>query len=167
MKTATTDDIAYLATCFANLALHLKGTSQALYVRDLPSEPDDRTMAMAARYVEAQDATAFIEYADSCRAGAILCEIRPSTFPPSGLGKVGHISACWVESQYRKAGVASRLVAAAERWFAEQGVSCVELSYFAGNELAAQSWKKLGYEPFRVFSFKQLQRCSNQELDDD
>lgn len=159
MKTATTDDIAFLASCFANLALHLKGTSQALYVRELPSEVDDRAMAMAARFVEAQDATAFIEDADGYRAGAILCEIRPSAFPPSGLGNVGHISACWVEPQYRKAGVASRLVAAAEHWFAEQGVSCVELSYLAGNELAAQSWKKLGYEPFRIFSFKQLERC--------
>lgn len=167
MKTATTDDIAFLASCFANLALHLKGTSQALYVQRLPVEVNDRAIVMAARFVDAQDATAFVEEADGLRTGAILCEIRPSAFPPSGLGKVGHIAVCWVEPPYRNAGVASRLVAAAEQWFAEQGVSCVELSYLTGNELAAQLWEKLGYEPFRVFSFKQLELCSKQEIAND
>lgn len=162
MKTATTDDIAFLASCFAKLASHLKEAAPALYVQRLPIEVDSKMLAIAAHFVETQDAIAFVEERDGNRIGAILCDTRPSAFPPSGLGNVGHISVCWVEAQHRDSGVASRLVAAAEKWFGEQGVSCVELSYLACNELAAMSWVKLGYEPFRVFAFKQLEKIAEQ-----
>jgi hypothetical protein len=52
--------------------------------------------------------------------------------------------------------VATRLVNAAEDWFRKKNIQVVELSYMTKNKLAAMAWRRLGYEPFRVFAYKEL-----------
>ena len=75
----------------------------ALYVQRLPIEVDSKMLAIAAHFVETQDAIAFVEERDGNRIGAILCDTRPSAFPPSGLGNVGPVSYTHLDVYKRQA----------------------------------------------------------------
>ncbi|MGH7826154.1 MAG: GNAT family N-acetyltransferase [Candidatus Binatia bacterium] len=156
MRQATEQDLDFLAQCYVNIALHMKAGSQDLYISRLPSSPDDATLAQVARYVGRDGAIALIEELNGRAVGCLLGTIAHSSFSAARLDNVGHISACWVEPEFRQSGIATRLVRAAEDWFQEKRVLLVELSYMATNELAAVSWQRLGYQPFRIFAYKQL-----------
>jgi GNAT superfamily N-acetyltransferase len=82
----------------------------------------------------------------------LMASIGAASFSASRVGKSGHIAVCWVEPEHRRSGVAAKLVQAAEDWFRIKEIAVVELSYMVKNELAATSWNKLGYQPFRVFA---------------
>jgi GNAT superfamily N-acetyltransferase len=97
-----------------------------------------------------------LEEVEGSPVACLLASIGSSSFSASRLGKSGHIAVCWVEPANRRSVVAAKLVSAAEDWFRQKEVGVVELSYMVKNELAAISWQRLGYQPFRVFAYKEL-----------
>jgi GNAT superfamily N-acetyltransferase len=156
MREANEQDLDFLADCYVKIACHMKAGEQDLYIARLPETPDETIRSHVARYVGREDALTLIEEFDGKPVACLLASIGSSSFSAARLGKSGHIAVCWVEPEKRRSGVAARLVSAAEDWFRQKEVGVVELSYLVKNELAAVSWQRLGYQPFRVFAYKEL-----------
>src|SRR5262249_44407688 len=91
---------------------------------------------------------------DEAPRGYLLARSVPPVVSESPIRRIGHVSHCYVELAARRLGVASALLAAAERWFRDEGARYAELSYLLRNEPAARTWSKLGYAPMRVFARK-------------
>ena len=156
MREATESDLDFLAGCYVKIACHMKAGEQDLYIARLPETPDDTIRNHVARYVGREDALTLLEEIEGSPVACLLASIGSSSFSASRLGKSGHIAVCWVEPANRCSGIAAKLVSATEDWFRHKEVGVVELSYMVKNELAAISWQRLGYQPFRVFSYKEL-----------
>jgi GNAT superfamily N-acetyltransferase len=156
MRIATKNDLNFLAECFIGFPGHLKAGESDPYIQRLPSVVDESIRAAAAHFVDNENAVALIYEIDEQPIACVLGEITCSAFPAAKFGRVGHLAVCWVAPEYRKTAVTTKLVNYAEYWFREREIDLVEVSYMAKNHLAARAWKRLGYEPFRVFSYKQL-----------
>jgi GNAT superfamily N-acetyltransferase len=156
MRRANHNDLNFIADCFIKISLSMKSGNSDIYTSNLPSKIDNSVIKMASDYLDNDYCIALIHENNEKPVACLLGMISPSSFPPANLGKVGHISLCWVEPEFRMSGIASQLVNYAETWFRENSIDVVELSYLAKNHFAEISWEKLGYEPFRIFSYKQL-----------
>jgi GNAT superfamily N-acetyltransferase len=156
MRQANEHDLDFLADCYVKIACHMKAGEQDFYISRLPEKADETTRNHVARYVGREDALTLLEEIDSKPIACLLASIGSSSFSASRIGKSGHIAVCWVEPENRRRGIAAKLLTAAEDWFRQKEVGVVELSYMVKNELAAISWQRLGYQPFRVFAYKEL-----------
>ena len=156
MRQATEHDLDFLADCYVKIACHMKTGEQDFYIARLPEAPDETIRTHIARYVGREDALTLLEEVEGTPIACLLASIGGSSFAASPVGKSGHIAVCWVAPENRRTGIAAKLVKAAEDWFRQKDVAVVELSYMVKNELAAVSWQQLGYQPFRVFAYKQL-----------
>jgi GNAT superfamily N-acetyltransferase len=156
MRIADQNDLNFLAECFIKISIFMKSDINDIFLSSLPSEIDNSVLKLASDYLDNDNALALIYENNEKPVACLLGMISLSSFPAANIGKVGNISLCWVEPEFRNSGIASQLVRYAETWFQEKGISIVELSYMAKNHLAETSWARLGYEPFRVFAYKQL-----------
>ena len=156
MRTASREDLEFISQCIIDISLFLKSNASDIYIDGLPTSIDDNTISIASEYIQKDDAIALIAEIEGKPAGCLLGRIETTSFPASGLGKVGHISICWVSQKFRNHNMGSQLVREAENWFSANSVKTVELSYMAKNALAEKVWGRLGYEPFRIFAHKVL-----------
>jgi GNAT superfamily N-acetyltransferase len=156
MRQATENDLEFLAECYVKIACHMKAGEQDFYIARLPETADETIRNHVRRYVGREDALTLLEEVEDSPVACLLASIGSSSFSASRVGKSGHIAVCWVEPENRHSGVAAKLVSAAEDWFRQKEVAVVELSYLVKNQLAAVSWQRLGYQPFRVFAYKEL-----------
>ena len=156
MRHAQRQDLDYLTEAFIAIGLHMKKSASDPYIDNLPVAANATERELALQFIARQDAIALVEEADARPVACLLGNLAESSFPPSNLGKVGHIVVCWVEANYRRRGIAQKLVETAERWFHEHGATLVELSYMANNTDAQASWQRLGYQPYRVFAYKKI-----------
>ncbi|MCE3243465.1 MAG: Acetyltransferase family [Deltaproteobacteria bacterium] len=150
MRQATESDLDFLADCYVKIARHMKAGEHDFYIARLPETADETIRNHVRRYVSREDALTLLEEVEG---SPVACS---SSFSASRLDKSGHIAVCWVEPANRRSGIAAKLVSAAEDWFRQKEVGVVELSYMVKNELATISWQRLGYQPFRVFAYKEL-----------
>ena len=63
---------------------------------------------------------------------------------------------CYVEERFRQKAYCLQMFEAMQAWFAAKSVTVIELSYMAANETARQTWKRLGFEPFREIAYKKI-----------
>lgn len=161
MRQASLEDLDFLAECYVKIARHMKSGEPDFYIERLPDTADDTIRSHVARYVGRDDALTLVEERDGKPVACLLASIGSASFAASRVGRSGHIAVCWVEPEHRRAGVAAGLVRGVEEWFSRRGVQIVELSYMARNDLAEVAWRHLGYRPFRVFAYKQLQAADD------
>jgi len=152
MRQATEHELDFLADCYVKIACHMKSGEQDFYIARLPEAPDDAVRNHVGSYIGREDALTVLEESGGKPIACLMASIGAASFSASRVGKSGHIAVCWVEPEHRRSGVAAKLVQAAEDWFRIKEIAVVELSYMVKNELAATSWNKLGYQPFRVFA---------------
>ena len=95
---------------------------------------------------------------ESRRAGCLYCAATGSTRRKPSASSGGYLGRIAVGCRASKprSGTAAKLVSAAEDWLRQKEVGVVELSYMIKKELAAISGRWLGYQPFRVFAYKEL-----------
>jgi GNAT superfamily N-acetyltransferase len=79
-------------------------------------------------------------------AGCLMATLEDAP-PIYVLARRGFLSDVWVEEAWRRMGVTRALVAAAETWFRERGVSRIELSVAMANAPGRATWQRLGYHP--------------------
>jgi ribosomal protein S18 acetylase RimI-like enzyme len=159
MRTATIEDLEFIAQCFIDISRFLKSTASDIYIDGLPNSINDSTMNIASDYIQKDDAIALISEIEEKPIACLLGKVKSTSFPPSGVGKVGNIAVCWVSQEFRNQNIGSQLVQEAEKWFVTQGVDTIELSYLAENVFAEKVWKKLGYKPFRIFAYKYIKNA--------
>jgi GNAT superfamily N-acetyltransferase len=78
--------------------------------------------------------------------GSVL-DLHPDLFEQR---EAGFIADLFVLPAYRRRGIARRLVAAVNAWFAEQGMRIVEWSVAAANVEGLRFWEALGGQPIMV-----------------
>ncbi|MEM6987398.1 MAG: GNAT family N-acetyltransferase [Pseudomonadota bacterium] len=156
IRDASPDDIDYIASCYGKLSQHIKSESAGEYIDGLPEQVDDETLALAESYLDERQARALIAEAGGAPIACIATRIQPSSFPPSGVGDVGHIGLAWVEPDWRAQGVAAALLAEVEIWLEARKVDLMELSYLSANTGAETAWRALGFEAFRVHAYKRI-----------
>jgi len=82
-------------------------------------------------------------------------------FLPDYLGgfAVGSITHVYVDDDSRRSGIGKVLVNLLEEWFRIKKVHSVELQVIAGNPMAKEFWKGLGYEEELLQYRKTSQQC--------
>ena len=78
--------------------------------------------------------------------GSVL-DLHPDLFEQR---RAGFIADLFVLPAYRRRGIARRLVAALNAWFAEQGMRIVEWNVAAANVEGLRFWQALGGQPIMV-----------------
>ena len=154
MRTATVDDVEYIASAMINIPAHISESDP--YVDGLPKAVTNLERDYVRVHVENADSIVLVEESSKTVVGCLLGYIAETSFPPSGLGKVGHISVTWVEPELRGNGIAGMLIDAAQSWFLDAGLRHIELSYLANNALADRAWAHMGFKPFRTFAYKTI-----------
>lgn len=82
---------------------------------------------------------------DGTPIGFLAGRVRTPT-PPFEPRPTGFISEVFVAEGYRRAGAAGALIAAAERWFSDQGVERLELQVLVENRLARDAYRRMGWQ---------------------
>ena len=102
-------------------------------------------------------AQAFLATKDTRPAGFIELNVRPFA-EGSSASQVPYVEGWYVEPEYRKLGIGSRLVAAAEEWARAMGYRELASDVEIDNEVSQQAHHSLGFvETARVVCFvKQL-----------
>jgi len=107
-------------------------------------------------YFDTIFARSYLLFSDGKPIGCIMGKITKTNLSASGLGFVGWIGECYVQEAYRKRGYCKALFEALQQWFKSKRILHIELSYMAANTQAAESWEALGFQPFRVLAYKQI-----------
>lgn len=67
----------------------------------------------------------------------------------SSIKDIGYIEAGYVKPDYRRLGITRKLENMVEEFLKEKGIRYLELFTLMNNEIANNSWSKLGFIPFR------------------
>lgn len=67
----------------------------------------------------------------------------------SSIRDIGYIEAGYVKPGYRRLGITRKLENMVEEFLKEKGIRYLELFTLMNNEIANNSWSKLGFIPFR------------------
>lgn len=67
----------------------------------------------------------------------------------SSIKDIGYIESGYVKPGYRRLGINRQLEKMVEDFLKEKGIRCLESFMLMNNEIANNSWSKLGFIPFR------------------
>jgi ribosomal protein S18 acetylase RimI-like enzyme len=68
--------------------------------------------------------------------------------PVFKLQQWGTITDVGVKKEYRRTGIAERMLAEMFNWFAQKGITLIEVSVLARNQAAVSFWEKHGFQDF-------------------
>lgn len=95
------------------------------------------------------DYTSFVAEVDGEKAGFVTVHDREHA-PVFAKGVSGEISELFVKEEFRRQGVARKLIETAEEWCRGRGLDAVELSVDRGNRKARELYRDEGYEAIRT-----------------
>ncbi len=87
--------------------------------------------------------------------GYANAEIKVAS-PAYAVKLLGHIGSVYVQKPYRRSGLASMAVDHSMDWFKKNKVTWVTLQVDTDNPLGTKTWKKLGFEEWRLVLRKKL-----------
>jgi aminoglycoside 6'-N-acetyltransferase I len=95
----------------------------------------------------------FAAYWDKVPIGYIFLKVDKN-LPIYTVEKYGYISGLYIKPKFRKKGVASELVLAAEKWFNKKKIKRIELKVNVGNDDGMNFWKKNGFKDQQIIMIK-------------
>ncbi len=156
IRKATLDDLEQIK----DLKLQAKA-SEAKYNPSLKPLEDNRERYL--RYLRndltGEDRAVFFAIDGDEAVGVITGRIH-TTLPIRVHRKQGNISNLFVVSQYRKRGVAAKLVAELLRWFRGEGIADVYLGVHCGNAPALKMFRELGFQDYLIEFKKDIESDS-------
>ncbi len=87
-------------------------------------------------------------------SGFILAHIQSQNWYKEK--STGLISACYVNSLYRRRGLASQMLSEVKTWFREEKVSYIDVAWDDGNVEAENFWRSSGFEPSQIRALHKL-----------
>lgn len=76
------------------------------------------------------------------------CQAKADRYPPViAEPDYGQILDVAVTADYRRAGVGEKMFRALYDWFSLKGVHRIEVRHWKSNEVAANFWRKMGFQP--------------------
>ena len=152
LRRATLDDLpVVLELRFALLREH---ADNPLYGRLRRDAHDRAERLYAAQLVAENELTLLAEWRGSV-VGILRCMIGQGS-PLMHPERYGYIASVFVRPPYRRRGVLRALLAAAEAWSAEQGLTELRLHNAVDSVLANTSWEALGFQPVEVLRIRPL-----------
>lgn len=82
--------------------------------------------------------------------GFVSLAVQPCFLIVSSVREIGYIEGAYVKEGYRKRGILKRLESMVTTYCKERGLRWVELFTLADNQMANESWSRLGYGNFRL-----------------
>jgi len=112
-----------------------------------------------ARFVEEnirnESACVLVAVVDSKIVG--YCQGMLDRHPPAlALSDFGQILDFGVTAEYRRAGIGQQMFQALCEWFRREGMHRVEVRHSTCNEVGAQFWPKMGFQPYLQTLFLEL-----------
>lgn len=156
IRQAVEDDIPHLVEWMKKLVLHAQETSHDPYIVNIAEGYEAEFAPLFLNVINSDSGVIYIAEEQDIPVGFILGNITTPFLKASAIKSIGQIELCWVEKNTRKKGVARKLCSRIELWFKEAGIQYIDLHYLAGNDEAEMSWKKLGYQPYRITSRKEI-----------
>ncbi len=117
-------------------------------------ETRDVAKEMASKYIEDPRSVVLVAQVDGKIIGFVRAEIREN--PILENGRLGIIVELYVHPQYRRRGVAKRLVEEASKELALRGVSVVGAEFPAANSVARAFYENLGFRPYLSVYIKEV-----------
>jgi ribosomal protein S18 acetylase RimI-like enzyme len=109
---------------------------------------DERVELLRERFV-ADKGLVVVAEVDGKIAGFISMTIINCFMIVSSIKDIGYIEAGYVKPGYRRLGITKQLEKMVEDFLKEKGIRYLELFTLMNNEIANNSWSKLGFIPFR------------------
>lgn len=156
LRAASKDDLFFLTDALHETFLFLTKCGNDPYNRGFADITVEEMEAYVLEYLDPRKSKTYILQNGQREIGCIMGQIAPSHLSTSGIGFVGWIGMCYVEERSRKQAYCLQMFEAMQAWFASKSVTVIELSYMAANETARQTWKRLGFEPFREIAYKKI-----------
>ena len=98
-------------------------------------------------FIDKDDSQLFIAVNDNEIVGYIYVKIITSSDSPE-IYTEASISGIYVKENYRRQGIATKLINEAKKWCINKGVSYLKLNVLEGNRIALNLYKKLGFNDF-------------------
>ncbi len=93
---------------------------------------------------------------DSSKVIALILAQWFKPLPISKFKKKGYISNLYILEEYRKKGIAKKLIKKAEEWLKDAGTQHISLEIHVDNKPALDLYKKLGYEDYTLKLSKKI-----------
>ncbi len=154
-RPAVKGDIPDIAGAAVDTVRHIRRQGVDPYAQGLPDGVTEPVLEWAARFTEGGDRGGLV--LTDGRAVVLGCAclaVGASAMPEALTGRVGTVALMWVTERERGKGLGGLLNHAVEKWFAEQGVRHIELSWLALNAEAETFWRQMGYQPYRTHAWK-------------
>ena len=135
---------------------HVQDTSQDEYLLRLTDDYIGDSEQWIDKILGSDESNTYVAKKDGLPVGYVIGTVTRPFIQRCTIEHIGLIEHCWVETEYRTRGVASKLVEVIENWFRDNAVQYVDVQYLLGNIEAEVTWEKLGYKPYRVISRKVL-----------
>ena len=110
---------------------------------------------LALKYIRDPSSVVLVAQIEGKTIGFIRAEIREN--PILENGRLGIIVELYVHPQYRRRGVAKRLVEEASKELASRGVNVVGAEFPAANSIAKAFYENLGFRPYISVYIKEVE----------
>jgi ribosomal protein S18 acetylase RimI-like enzyme len=146
VREATTDDLDDIVEL--RMALLREEAKSALTARLRPDAPQ-RARALFAAELASERGITLVALVAGRTVGVVRCAASRNAELLSP-GRYAYLSWAWVRPECRRRGVLRALVAAAERWSRERGMSEMRLRVTMDNEGGDAAWSALGFTPVEL-----------------
>lgn len=146
IREATGDDIDVVAGLWLKFVRHHQDIESGF---ELEEGYDEYYREYFRKLAEDSTVGAFIAYVDGCVAGYTLGGLKPCP-PPLKRYYFGLVAELFVEPEYRKLGIARRLLDRLGTWFREKKVKYVEIEVLKSNEGGVSFWSGLGFRTWKL-----------------
>ncbi len=110
------------------------------------AEAGEKALELAKAYITDENSVVLVAEADGRVVGFVRAEVRDR--PMLEAGRIGVIVELYVHPQYRRRGVAGRLVDEALRQLAGRGVRVLGAEFPSANVIARRFYEKHGFRPY-------------------
>ncbi len=148
-RTAGIDESYKMAELYNEFLYDLKDSSKDIYFDFENISVSDRVKLLEDRF-NADKGMIVVAEVNGEIVGFISMTIMSCFMIVSSVKNIGYIEAGYVKPLYRKLGITKKLEAMVVEFLKEKGIRYLELFTLLNNEPANESWKKLGYSPFRL-----------------
>jgi GNAT superfamily N-acetyltransferase len=142
VRAATAADLAVVIEL--RLALLHEHRENILYAR-LRKDAPARARRLFATQLASPDEVTLLAIAGNVAVGVLRC-MHARGYPLLEPAHYAYVSSVYVVPDARRRGVLRAMLAEAERWCTERGLTEIRLHSVAGHELSNQVWDVLGFE---------------------
>ena len=148
------NDHEYLSEALLKLCQFIREHGNDPYTAALPTSMNADLQQYAAQHIGVEDTFAFIAKMGTTPIGCTYGSIRASELPICYQQPVGHLAVAWVEPNFTRRGVGTKLYEMCVNYLRGRQIERIELSYMNANLAAETFWQQRGFQAFRSFAYK-------------